>query len=95
MSRRPSTSGIVEPAWVPEVLHFWFDELGDAYWFAKREDIDLQIRGRFLALHERLLAHGSVATRQLPLLAAVIVLDQFSRNLWEANYQSSRDWRLE
>ena len=83
MSVTHSTSGIVEPAWVTEVLHFWFDELGEAHWFEKREDIDAQIRGRFLPLHERVVAHDrSVATTPRPLLAAVIVLDQFSRNLF-------------
>ena len=83
MSGTHSTSGIVEPAWVTEVLHFWFDELGEAHWFAKREDIDAQIRGRFLSLHERVAVdNGCGATMQRPLLAAVIVLDQFSRNLF-------------
>jgi len=83
MSGTHSTSGIVEPAWVTEVLHFWFDEVGEAQWFANREDIDAQIRGRFLPLHERVVAHdGSVATTQRPQLAAVIVLDQFSRHLF-------------
>jgi uncharacterized protein (DUF924 family) len=83
MSGTHSSSGIVEPAWVTEVLHFWYDELGEARWFAKREDIDALIRGRFLALYEWLVAHdGSFASEQRPLLAAVIVLDQFSRNLF-------------
>jgi uncharacterized protein (DUF924 family) len=83
MSGTHSTTGIVEPAWVTEVLHFWFDELGEAHWFAKKENIDAQIRARFLPLHERVVAHdGSIATTQRALLAAVIVLDQFSRNLF-------------
>jgi uncharacterized protein (DUF924 family) len=83
MSGTHSTTGIVEPAWVTEVLHFWFDELGEAHWFAKKENIDAQIRGRFLPLHERVVTHdGSIATTQRALLAAVIVLDQFSRNLF-------------
>jgi uncharacterized protein (DUF924 family) len=78
-----------ESSWVPEVLHFWFDELGKARWFAKSEHTDAKIRERFLALHERLVANdGLVADDRLdgalrrPLLAAVIVLDQFSRNLF-------------
>jgi uncharacterized protein (DUF924 family) len=83
MSGTHSTNGIVDPAWVTEVLEFWFDELGEAHWFAKSEEIDAQIRGRFLSLHERIVADaGSDATAQRPLLAAVIVLDQFSRNLF-------------
>ena len=83
MSSTHSTSRIVEPAWVTEVLHFWFDELGEAHWFAKSEQIDAQIRDRFLPLYERVVANdGFGATAPRPLLAAVIVLDQFSRNLF-------------
>ena len=83
MSGTHSTNGIVDPAWVTEVLEFWFDELGEAHWFAKSEEIDAQIRGRFHSLHERIVADaGFDATAQRPLLAAVIVLDQFSRNLF-------------
>lgn len=78
-----SNSGIVDPAWVTEVLHFWFDEVGKAHWFAKTADVDEQVRARFLSLHKQLVADqrfGATAPRQL--LAAVIVLDQFSRNLF-------------
>ena len=83
MSGTHSTDDIGEEAWVTEVLEFWFDELGQAHWFAKSEAIDAQIRDRFLALHERIVADsGFDATAQRPLLAAVIVLDQFSRNLF-------------
>jgi uncharacterized protein (DUF924 family) len=83
MSGISPTSDIVEPAWVSKVLRFWFDELGEAHWYAKSEDVDARIRARFLSLHERILAQdGFVATTPRALLAAVIVLDQFSRNLF-------------
>jgi len=83
MSVTHSASNVIEPAWVGEILHFWFDELEAAQWFAKSDAIDAQIRGRFLALHRRVVAgDGSIAMTQRPLLAAVIVLDQFSRNLF-------------
>jgi uncharacterized protein (DUF924 family) len=73
----------VEPAWVGEVLHFWLDELEEAQWFANSDAIDAQIRTRFLPLHRRIAADpSSVPTAPRPLLAAVIVLDQFSRNLF-------------
>jgi len=73
----------VEPPWVGEVLHFWFEELAEAQWFAKSSDIDAQIRDRFLALHERLVAiDGLGVTAPRSILAAIIVLDQFSRNLF-------------
>lgn len=83
MSGAHSTSDAVEPAWVTEVLDFWFEELGEAHWFAKSEGIDARIRDRFLPLHQRLVADERCipATRRA-LLAAVIVLDQFSRNLF-------------
>jgi uncharacterized protein (DUF924 family) len=73
----------IEPAWIGDVLGFWFDELGEAHWFAKSEDIDGRIRARFLALHEYLVARGGVepaTPRQA--LAGVIVMDQFSRNMF-------------
>ena len=78
-----STSDAAEPAWVGEVLHFWFDELGEAHWFAKSGDVDARIRDRFLALHANIVTHDGVGvTTSRALLAAVIVLDQFSRNLF-------------
>jgi uncharacterized protein (DUF924 family) len=83
MSLTQSASNVVEPAWVGEILHFWFDELEAVQWFAKSDAIDAQTRGRFLALHRRVVAgDGSVAMTHRPLLAAVIVLDQLSRNLF-------------
>ncbi len=83
MSGTHSTDRTAEPAWVREVLEFWFDEVGEARWFAKSEEIDALIRGRFLSLHERIAADAEFgAAAQHPLLAAVIVLDQFSRNLF-------------
>jgi uncharacterized protein (DUF924 family) len=86
MSAIPSGSGI-EPAWVDEVLRFWFeDDVHEPDWFAKNPDFDARIRDRFLPLHQRLAAQGgidSVAPR--PLLAAVIVLDQFSRNMFRGD----------
>ena len=73
----------VEPAWVGEVLHYWFDELGERHWFARSAVVDAQIRDRFLSLHESLVKSGCAgiaAARSI--LAGVIVLDQFSRNLF-------------
>jgi uncharacterized protein (DUF924 family) len=78
-----STEGNAEPAWVADVLRFWFVELGEADWFATRAELDAQIRDRFLALHTRLAADtGIVGVAPRELLAAVLVLDQFSRNMY-------------
>ena len=72
-----------EPDWVREVLAFWFGELGPKQWFSKSEDLDARIRTRFGALHAQLSATQAAGVEGLrPVQAAVIVLDQFSRNLY-------------
>jgi len=73
-----------EPAWVGDVLHFWFRELSESQWWEQDEAIDALVRERFLALHARLSAHHASErfTTSRQLLAAVIVLDQFSRHLF-------------
>jgi uncharacterized protein (DUF924 family) len=80
-----------EPAWVGEVLDYWFGELGPRQWFARDEAVDASIRARFGALHARLLATQArevefVGARAAQ--AAVIVLDQFSRNLHRGSAQA-------
>ena len=80
---------MTEPGWVGEVLRFWFEELAERNWFAKDHHLDERIRARFLALYEELAARDArdmrdareVATPRA-LLAGVIVLDQFSRNMF-------------
>jgi uncharacterized protein (DUF924 family) len=73
----------VEQAWVGDVIRFWFEELTEDRWFSRRDDIDAQIRERFLTLHEQLVTQeGPGVGAPRPLLAAVIVLDQFSRNMF-------------
>jgi uncharacterized protein (DUF924 family) len=83
----------VEPRWVGQVIHFWFEELTEADWFARSDAIDRRIRERFLALHQRLVTHdGCGVTEPRPILASVIVLDQFSRNIFrDSPYAYSAD----
>jgi uncharacterized protein (DUF924 family) len=83
MSGMSSKAQEVEPAWVGEVIRFWFEELTEAHWFAKSDDLDARIRDRFLTLHERLVTNDDLdVTTPRQALAAVIVTDQFSRNLF-------------
>jgi uncharacterized protein (DUF924 family) len=86
MTANQSTADAAEPSWVGEVLDFWFLEIGTARWFAKDATIDDEIRARFLALHERILAGraGDHATPRAA-LASVVVLDQFSRNMFRGS----------
>lgn len=75
----------LEEGWVREVLTFWFDDIGPAGWFRKSDATDDAIRARFLPVYEKLAASDdpshllSHADRGL---AALIVLDQFSRNMF-------------
>jgi uncharacterized protein (DUF924 family) len=72
-----------EALWVGEVLSFWFQELGRDDWFASDHHIDERIRARFLPLHEGLVRDGArTAGTPRGMLAAIVVLDQFSRNLF-------------
>ncbi|MBX3595418.1 DUF924 family protein [Sphingomonas sp.] len=65
------------------VLRFWFDELTPEQHFAKDDALDRTIAGRFGEAHDMVLASGAAGWRDGPdcLLAAVILLDQFSRNI--------------
>ena len=69
--------------WTADVLGFWFDELRESRWFARDEALDAVIRRRFLPVYEQVLARGpeSFSTPQQA-LAAVLVLDQFPRNMF-------------
>ncbi|QPC86675.1 DUF924 family protein [Mesorhizobium sp. NBSH29] len=72
--------------WHNEVLAFWFDELKPGDWFSVNAQTDATIRARFAGLHERLMQNVPAAAllEPEPALAAVIVLDQFSRNMYRA-----------
>lgn len=72
------------PGWINDVVQFWFKELSPEKWFAKDDAVDATIRKRFGALHASLTEKvpASITGTPLGALAAVIVLDQFSRNLF-------------
>ena len=78
--------GAAEPGWVGEVLRFWFEELRADEWFAIDHHLDQRIRDSFLRLHEELVARDACDAREVgtprALLAAVIALDQFPRNMF-------------
>lgn len=66
------------------VLQFWFNELTPAQWFKKDLEMDRMIVTRFAELHARVALCESYAWRETPhgRLAEIIVLDQFSRNMY-------------
>lgn len=70
--------------WPDIVLKFWFDELGPKAWFVKDAAVDLRVKSRFATLYEdlRSRAQDLRAATAPSTLAAVIVLDQFPRNMF-------------
>jgi uncharacterized protein (DUF924 family) len=73
-----------------DILHFWFTESTPQQWFAKDDAFDAAIRTRFLATHASA-ALGecwSWRTSAEGRLAELIVLDQFSRNLYRGDVRA-------
>lgn len=73
--------------WAEQVLYFWFAELRPNDWFGGSAEVDEAVRSRFADLYRALQASPllpqSLAARSL--LAAVIVFDQFPRNLFRSS----------
>ncbi len=67
-----------------EVIDFWFRQLSPKDWWRKDVKIDRLIADRFLSVHAAAAACELYTWRANPLgrLAEVIVLDQFSRNIF-------------
>jgi uncharacterized protein (DUF924 family) len=74
----------LQPSWADDVLRFWFSELSEADWFKSDPQLDAKIRARFGDLYTALKARppqpGELTASAL--LAAVIVFDQFPRNIF-------------
>lgn len=69
----------------PEEVHdFWFEECGRDDWFGKAGELDREITERFRDTHLALAAGLTENWRATPenLLAAIVVLDQFPRNIY-------------
>ena len=84
MTASQDTPHTPRPAWADDVLTFWFDELTWNDWFAGGSHVDDRICERFSTLHAELSASIPEAALNDPrtALAAIIVFDQFSRNLF-------------
>jgi uncharacterized protein (DUF924 family) len=72
-------------AWVVDVNRFWFEELRPADWFSANPAVDGAIRTRFAELREHLKKNPPSALSAMGHLAAIIVFDQFSRNLFRGS----------
>ena len=66
------------------VIDFWFNEISEQQWWVKDEQLDQEIKTRFLELHARANKGELYFWRKTAQgrLAEIIVLDQFSRNIF-------------
>ena len=76
--------------WEGNVLGFWFSELTPEQWYKKDEDLDRTITERFGALHDTISAadNATLAATKETAMAAIIVLDQFARNMFRGSARS-------
>lgn len=67
-----------------EIIDFWFQETSPELWWKKDENFDQLVKQRFLEVHQQANANELFPWRATPLgsLAEIIVLDQFSRNIY-------------
>ncbi|MEL6297642.1 MAG: DUF924 family protein [Pseudomonadota bacterium] len=73
-----------DKTWADEVHAFWFEEVGPKGWFAPSDATDRAIIDRFQSLHQTLAGRPSASflSDARVALSAVIVLDQFPRNMF-------------
>lgn len=67
-----------------DIINFWFKEIDPSMQFAKDAQFDQLIRDRFLETYNSIVAGKTAGWRTTPegRLAEIIVLDQFSRNMF-------------
>ncbi|MCH2533739.1 MAG: DUF924 domain-containing protein [Bdellovibrionales bacterium] len=73
-----------------EVIEFWFEQLEQSDWWKKDEKLDKTIKDRFLKTHTAAIHCELYHWRsdQLGRLAEIIVIDQFSRNIYRDRPES-------
>lgn len=70
-----------------QILHFWFEELEPADWWTKDDGLDGLILSRFAEVHGQAVRCELFPWRRRAegRLAEIIVLDQFSRNMFRGS----------
>lgn len=77
-----------------DVLAYWLDEIGPEGWYAGGEDLDNEIREKFLETYEKAEAGALSLWLTYPsgVLAYLILIDQFPRNMFR---DSGRAFKLD
>ena len=72
------------------ILNFWLDEVGPDYWYISDESLDGLIEQKFKETLQDILSGGHSLWLTYPsgALAYIIVLDQFSRNIFRGSKSS-------
>ena len=67
-----------------DIIDFWFEQTDPKFWWKKGADFDQLIADRFEVVHHMAIQGRLASWRETALgrLAEIIVLDQFSRNLY-------------
>ena len=75
---------------VDDILAFWFDECTPEDWFTKNTDFDVRVAQRFGGTYDAAIGGALNDWQETPLgvLALVIVLDQFPRNIFRDSEKS-------
>lgn len=73
-----------------DILDFWFREIVPEQWWKPDPDFDRLIESRFRSVLQHAMQGELFGWRDTPhgRLAEIIVLDQFSRNVWRATPQA-------
>ena len=81
---------LTHPIEIAKVLKFWFEDTKPEQQFGKDPAFDQKVRERFLDIHAKIHAGESKIWRDSPQgrLAEIIVLDQFSRNMFRGTPKS-------
>ena len=73
-----------------DILKFWFTEIEQSQWFMANADFDKVIEERFIGIHQQA-KRGELfswRTTGKGRLAEIIILDQFSRNIFRNDAQA-------
>ncbi len=73
-----------------DVIKFWFEDIETSQWWTKDKSFDNLVRDKFSAIHERAKNCELFSWRETAegRLAEIIVLDQFSRNMYRDQPQA-------
>ncbi|RAP39145.1 DUF924 domain-containing protein [Candidatus Marinamargulisbacteria bacterium SCGC AAA071-K20] len=73
-----------------EIIEFWFEDIETKQWYKKDDVFDDLLRTRFLEIHKQISEGNCSEWRKYSegTLAEIIVLDQFSRNMFRGSGDS-------